>query len=102
MCSILPPIAIGEATFTRIRSTTQDPVHACNCRRPDPRLPLLLCPWRLQVAKLNQIAYDRAAASVRQGNQVMVFVHARKDTVRTAQALLECAMKEGCPDVSRA
>jgi hypothetical protein len=32
--------------------------------------------------------------------QVMVFVHARKDTVRTAQALLELATKEGCMDVS--
>jgi hypothetical protein len=30
----------------------------------------------------------------------MVFVHARKDTVRTAQALLELATKEGCMDVS--
>jgi hypothetical protein len=29
-----------------------------------------------------------------------VFVHARKDTVRTAQALLELATKEGCMDVS--
>ncbi|KAG5188657.1 Sec63 Brl domain-containing protein [Tribonema minus] len=51
-----------------------------------------------QIAKLNAIAFERAVQSVRVGHQVMVFVHARKDTVRTAQALLELAAREGNPD----
>ena len=33
---------------------------------------------------------------MRRGHQVMVFVHARKDTVRTAQALRDLAIKAGC------
>ena len=42
-----------------------------------------------------QIAYERALIAIRRGKQVMVFVHARSDTVRTARALLELARKEG-------
>ena len=34
-------------------------------------------------------------ASLKQGNQVMVFVHSRKDTVKTARALAEHAAAAG-------
>ena len=38
-----------------------------------------------------QITYDKALDAIRRGKQVMVFVHARNDTVRTARSLLERA-----------
>ncbi|KAJ2720409.1 activating signal cointegrator 1 complex subunit 3 [Coemansia sp. Benny D115] len=44
---------------------------------------------------LNKVCYDRVQRLVEAGNQVMVFVHARKDTVKTAQALREQAMADG-------
>lgn len=34
---------------------------------------------------MNRVAYERTRESLQRGHQVMVFVHARKDTVRTAQ-----------------
>ncbi|KAF3438089.1 hypothetical protein FNV43_RR20845 [Rhamnella rubrinervis] len=40
---------------------------------------------------LNQICYKKIVESLRQGHQVMVFVHSRKDTVKTAQKLVELA-----------
>ena len=40
------------------------------------------------------IAYDKALHALRNGKQVMVFVHARNDTVRTARAMLEKARKQ--------
>ncbi len=43
-------------------------------------------------------AYERALQSIREGNQVMVFVHARKDTVRTAEGILELATRDGTCD----
>lgn len=47
---------------------------------------------------LDRVAYDKVAALVEQGHQVMVFVHARKETVKTAMALKEMAMTEGTID----
>ncbi|KAJ2901105.1 activating signal cointegrator 1 complex subunit 3 [Coemansia aciculifera] len=47
---------------------------------------------------LNRVCYDRVQRLVAEGNQVMVFVHARKDTVKTAQALREYAMTDGTLD----
>ena len=38
-----------------------------------------------------EIAYDKALNAIRRGKQVMVFVHARNDTARTARALVERA-----------
>ena len=38
---------------------------------------------------LDRIAYEKVWELVRDGHPVMVFVHTRKDTVKTAQALLE-------------
>ncbi|KAI8908470.1 Sec63 Brl domain-containing protein, partial [Gorgonomyces haynaldii] len=43
--------------------------------------------------KLNAICYTKVQELVREGHQVMVFVHSRKDTVHTAQSLLEEAQK---------
>ncbi|KAJ2403754.1 activating signal cointegrator 1 complex subunit 3 [Coemansia sp. RSA 2526] len=47
---------------------------------------------------LNRVCYDRVSQLVAEGNQVMVFVHARKDTVNTAQALRELALADGMLD----
>ncbi|CAM9881439.1 unnamed protein product [Sphacelaria rigidula] len=43
---------------------------------------------------MNRVAYERARASLQKGHQVMVFVHARKETVRTAQSILELAQRD--------
>ena len=59
-----------------------------------------------------EIAYDKCAAALRSGKQAMVFVHSRKDTVKTARQLAEIAAKAeggmelfGCaenhPDMAR-
>lgn len=40
---------------------------------------------------LHEICYKKVVASLRQGHQVMVFVHSRKDTVKTAQKLVDLA-----------
>ncbi|KAK5666592.1 putative steryl acetyl hydrolase mug81 [Batrachochytrium dendrobatidis] len=42
--------------------------------------------------KLNEICFEKIAALVCEGYQAMVFVHARKETVNTAQALHDLAM----------
>ena len=42
-----------------------------------------------------EVAYDKALAALRNGKQVMVFVHARNETVRTARAMLERAKVNG-------
>ncbi|KAJ1733569.1 activating signal cointegrator 1 complex subunit 3 [Coemansia biformis] len=44
---------------------------------------------------LNRVCYDRVNQLVAEGHQVMVFVHARKDTVATARALRDLAMADG-------
>lgn len=36
-------------------------------------------------AMMNRVAYERTRESLQRGHQVMVFVHARKETVRTGQ-----------------
>ena len=41
-----------------------------------------------------QICYDKVIEQVRKGEQVMVFVHARNETVRTAMAMRECAKQQ--------
>ena len=42
--------------------------------------------------KMNDICYEKVVELVRDGAQVMVFVHARKETVKTAQALRDEAL----------
>ncbi|KAI8820753.1 Sec63 Brl domain-containing protein [Fimicolochytrium jonesii] len=44
--------------------------------------------------KMDEICYDNVADLVRNGAQVMVFVHSRKDTVKTAMMLRDEALNE--------
>lgn len=44
---------------------------------------------------MNRIAWRQAASALRRGKQVMVFVHSRKDTGKTARALLDVAAENG-------
>lgn len=39
--------------------------------------------------KMNSICYEKVSQLVKDGHQVMVFVHSRKDTVNTCKSLLE-------------
>jgi activating signal cointegrator complex subunit 3 len=43
---------------------------------------------------MNQISWDKAIAAIKRGKQVMVFVHSRKDTAKTARALRDIAVTE--------
>lgn len=45
--------------------------------------------------KLDWTTYKKVAELVQEGHQVMVFVHARKETVKTALALRDAAQMEG-------
>ncbi|KAJ3359519.1 hypothetical protein HDU91_004907, partial [Kappamyces sp. JEL0680] len=45
--------------------------------------------------KLDAACYEKVSSMVRDGHQVMVFVHSRKDTVKSAQAVLEEAGNTG-------
>ncbi|KAM7483382.1 hypothetical protein LguiB_007965 [Lonicera macranthoides] len=42
---------------------------------------------------LNEICYNKVVDSLRQGHQVMIFVHSRKDTGKTADKMVELAGK---------
>ncbi|RIB18575.1 Sec63 Brl domain-containing protein [Gigaspora rosea] len=44
---------------------------------------------------LNTVCWEKVLDLVKKGHQVMVFVHARKETVKTAQILREYAIKDG-------
>lgn len=44
---------------------------------------------------LDRVTYEKVSDLVRQGHQVMVFVHARKETVKAAQALKDAATIDG-------
>ena len=48
---------------------------------------------------LDNAAFDKVAELLKAGHQVMVFVHARKDTVKTAQTFREKAQEEGIIDL---
>ncbi|KAI9492472.1 Sec63 Brl domain-containing protein [Zychaea mexicana] len=45
--------------------------------------------------RMNRACFDKVSELVQQGHQVMVFVHARKETVKTAQMLREEVAAEG-------
>ncbi|GJE84444.1 Sec63 domain-containing protein [Phanerochaete sordida] len=47
---------------------------------------------------LDRATFEKVSELVHQGHQVMVFVHARKETVNTAMTLKEAAMMEGSLD----
>ncbi|CAI5529834.1 unnamed protein product [Closterium sp. Naga37s-1] len=44
---------------------------------------------------MHEIAYEKAMNAVKNGKQAMVFVHSRKDTVKTARILMETAQRNG-------
>lgn len=48
-----------------------------------------------QMSDMDSICYDKCVEMLRQGHQVMVFVHARNATVRTATILREMAQQKG-------
>lgn len=48
-----------------------------------------------QMNDMDTICYDKVVEMVRKGHQVMVFVHARNATVRTANVLVEMARQKG-------
>ncbi|KNC51125.1 activating signal cointegrator 1 complex subunit 3 [Thecamonas trahens ATCC 50062] len=48
---------------------------------------------------MNRIAYEEAHAAVAAGFQVLVFVHARKDTFNTAEAMINEAARAGTSEV---
>ncbi|KAK0491096.1 Sec63-domain-containing protein [Armillaria novae-zelandiae] len=56
-------------------------------------------PGSLQSRKnLDHVAFEKVSDLVAQGHQVMVFVHSRKDTVKTAMSIKEMAILEGNVD----
>ncbi|KAF2097208.1 Sec63-domain-containing protein [Rhizodiscina lignyota] len=48
---------------------------------------------------LEQVAFEKVTDMLRLGHQVMVFVHSRKDTLKTARTLYEKAMESMCTDL---
>ena len=60
-------------------------------KRKESKLP------RIQEEKaiIHEVCYEKALTALRNGKQVMVFVHARNETHRTARALSEEALKRG-------
>lgn len=48
---------------------------------------------------LEQVAFDKVVEMLKLGHQVMVFVHSRKDTVKTARTLYEKAIDAQCADL---
>ena len=53
---------------------------------------------RIKEQRMNQVCFESVLDSLRRGYQVMVFVHSRKGTADTANALAELAAKEGVLD----
>ncbi|KAJ3793124.1 Sec63-domain-containing protein [Lentinula aff. detonsa] len=47
---------------------------------------------------LDRVTFEKVSELVARGHQVMVFVHARKDTVKSALAIQETALAEGSSD----
>ncbi|KAK0543882.1 putative steryl acetyl hydrolase mug81 [Tilletia horrida] len=50
-------------------------------------------------SNLDKAAFEKASELIQDGHQVMVFVHARKETVKAAQALREAFQAEGLSDL---
>ena len=49
---------------------------------------------------LEQVAFDKVKEMLERGHQIMVFVHSRKDTVKTARTLFDQATEDQCTDRS--
>ncbi|GCB76164.1 hypothetical protein scyTo_0016526, partial [Scyliorhinus torazame] len=48
-----------------------------------------------QLRDMEEVCYEKVLIQLKEGHQVMVFVHARNSTVRTAMALQEMAKNQG-------
>ncbi|KAH6872761.1 Sec63 Brl domain-containing protein [Alternaria rosae] len=48
---------------------------------------------------VERVAFDKVVEMLKRGHQIMVFVHSRKDTVKTARRLYDMAMEEQCTDL---
>ncbi|KAF2208108.1 hypothetical protein CERZMDRAFT_101800 [Cercospora zeae-maydis SCOH1-5] len=48
---------------------------------------------------IDNVAFEKVKDMLECGHQVMVFVHSRKDTVKTARTLYEMATEQGCTDL---
>ncbi|EWC44224.1 putative helicase mug81 [Drechslerella stenobrocha 248] len=48
---------------------------------------------------LDRVSFEKVREMLEQGHQVMVFVHSRKDTVKSARLLYEMATDEQCTDL---
>lgn len=48
---------------------------------------------------IDRVSYDKLVENLRQGYQVMVFVHSRKDTVKTARSFINMAQANGDLDL---
>lgn len=48
---------------------------------------------------LDQVSFEKVKDMLERGHQVMVFVHSRKDTVKTARTFFEMALEQGCADL---
>ncbi|KAF2133628.1 Sec63-domain-containing protein [Dothidotthia symphoricarpi CBS 119687] len=48
---------------------------------------------------LEKVAFDKVVEMLKRGHQIMVFVHSRKDTVKTARMLYDRAVDEQCSDL---
>ncbi|GAB7349890.1 hypothetical protein MBLNU459_g0582t1 [Dothideomycetes sp. NU459] len=48
---------------------------------------------------IDQVAFEKVKDMLELGHQIMVFVHSRKDTVKTARTFYEMALEQGCADL---
>lgn len=48
---------------------------------------------------LDHVAFEKVKEMLQMGHQIMVFVHSRKDTYKSAKALFEKAMEDACTDL---
>ncbi|OJD39756.1 activating signal cointegrator 1 complex subunit 3 [Diplodia corticola] len=48
---------------------------------------------------IDQVAFEKVKAMLQQGHQIMVFVHSRKDTYKSAKTLYEKAMEDASTDL---
>lgn len=51
------------------------------------------------IENIDRVAYDKLVDMLREGHQVMVFVHSRKDTVKTARTFIQMAQVNGDLDL---
>lgn len=54
---------------------------------------------RESMNNLERACFDKVKQMVQQGHQVMVFVHSRKDTMKTAKFLYDMAVDDGCAEM---